>query len=267
MSERLHSKTAFVAELVPGKRKLVEFSIELANSPGALASVASILGKHKVNVLTGFHDSTQWGFFADVTETNTPVDEIIKEISGLAAVSKVALSEKTSEGIIVDTLHQQVVVGAFRTIIVRAEVMRSILDRVREIFGVDGKAGKAVLFAMGEAAGRTVYKEIVSQTSAEAARAHPEDIIGLFTAQGWGDFKLASLDLERNTACVNVSNGFESAYLNRPVSPSSDFTCDFTRGHLAGMLSEIFGKRLNATETLCVAHGHSHCQFEAQEAG
>ena len=96
MTERLHSKTGFVAELVPGKRKLVEFSIELANTPGALASVASILGKHKIDVLTGFHDSTQWGFFADITETDSALDEIVKEISGLASVSKVAFSEKTS---------------------------------------------------------------------------------------------------------------------------------------------------------------------------
>ena len=100
MTDGLHSKTRFIAEPVPDKRKLVEFSIELANSPGALASVASILGKHKINVLTGFHDSTQWGFFADVTEMDAPLDEIVKEISHLAPVSKVALCEKTSGRII-----------------------------------------------------------------------------------------------------------------------------------------------------------------------
>jgi ACT domain-containing protein len=49
-------KTAFVAELAPSDRKLVEFSIELANTPGDLANVANVLSKHKVNVLTGFHD-------------------------------------------------------------------------------------------------------------------------------------------------------------------------------------------------------------------
>jgi predicted hydrocarbon binding protein len=257
-------KTAFVAELSPADRKLVEFSIELANTPGDLAKVATVLSTHKVNVLTGFHDSEQWSFFADVSEIESSVDDIVKEISSLPSVSKVSLGEGLSEGIIVDTLHQQLMWGPFRTILIRAEVMSSILDRVKGIFGAEGKAGKAVLYGMGEAAGRNFYNGIASQIGSETIRSHIKDIIGLHKAQGWGDFKLISVDLDKPTALVQAHNNFECAHLGGRGSSSQ---CDFVRGHLAGVFSEIFGKRVNATETLCVARGDPCCQFDVQETG
>ena len=264
MTDMPSSKTAFVAEFAPSNRKLAEFSIELANNPGNLAKVASILSKHKVNVLTGFHDSEQWSFFADVTEIESPLDEIVEEISSLAVVNKVSTSEGVTEGIIVDTLHQQLKWGQFRAIIVRAEVMSALLNRIKGIFGPEGKAGKAVIFGMGEAAGRTAFRGVTGQLDAKAVRTHMKDMLALYAAQGWGDFKLASLDLAKPAASVQVFNGFECAHLEGTGSPSSDFTCDFVRGHLAGLFSEMFAKRVEVTETFCVARGHSHCQFDVQ---
>jgi predicted hydrocarbon binding protein len=259
-----HDKTAFIAELVPSNRKLVEFQIKLANSPGALVEVASILSKHKANVLTGFHDAEEWGFFADVTEIESSIDDLVKEISSLAVVSKVILSEEVSEGIIVDNLHAQLMWGPFRMVTMRAEVMSSMLNRIKGIFGAEGKAGKAMVFGMGEAAGRNFYKGLVGQMNADALKSQIGSIIGLSAADGWGDFKLTSLDLNGMTASVAVLSGFECAH--EPVSASSPSSCDFVRGHIAGLFSEIFGKRMDVTETLCVARGHNRCQFDVSEA-
>jgi predicted hydrocarbon binding protein len=255
-----HDKTAFVAEVVPSNRKLMEFSIELAHTPGAVAEVASILSKHKVNILTGFHDAKEWSFFADVTEAESSIDDITKEISSLAIVSKLSLSKIVSEGIIVDTLHQQLVWGPFRSLIIRAEVMSSMLNRIKGIFGPEGKAGKAIVFGMGESAGQNFYKGLANHMGSEIIKSHVGDVVGLLTADGWGDFRLTSLDLNGMTASVTVLNGFECAH--EPGSSSSPSTCDFIRGHIAGVLSERFGKRMDVTETLCVSRGHSHCQFD-----
>jgi len=258
----LGSKTAFVAELVPRNRKLVEFSVELANTPGDLAKVAMVLSDHNVNVLTGFHDAKRWSFFADVTDIESSVDEIVKEISSLSPVSKVSLGKEVSEGIIVDTLHKQMAWGPFRTIIVRADVMSSILERVKGIFGAEGAAGKAIVHGMGEAAGRAAFKGIANTISAETMKAQFENLIQMYTAQGWGDFKLASLDLNRITASVTVVSGFECAH-----EAASSTTCDFVRGHLTGIFSEAFGKRMCATETLCAARGNAKCHFAIASSG
>jgi predicted hydrocarbon binding protein len=240
----------------------VELTIELANTPGALAEVASILSRHKVNVLTGFHDAEQWSFFADVTEIESSVDDVAKEISSLTVVSKVSLSKEVSEGIVVDTLHGQMVWGPFRMITMRAGVMSSILSRIKGIFGPEGKAGKAIVFGMGEAAGRDFYKGLSTQLGPEIIKSHIESVIELLAADGWGDFKLTSLDLNRMTAIVTVLNGFECAHLEEAGSSSPASTCDFVRGHLAGVFSEMFGKRMDVTETLCASRGHGKCLFD-----
>ena len=259
MAPTSHNKTAFVAELVPNNRRFLEFSIQLVNSPGAVAEVASILSKHKVNILTGFHDPTQWSFFADVTEIESSTDDIVKEISSLVSVSQVSLSKEVSEGIVVDTLHQQLAWGPFRTIIVRAEVMRSILNRVKGVFG--GDAGKTIVFGMGEAAGRNFFNGLISQINADVLKSHIDDIMGLYLADGWGNFRLITVDFSKTTACVRAQDSFECApFLGSGSSPQGDFVA----GHLTGVFSEIFGKRVQVTETSCIAHGGSYCQFDVK---
>jgi predicted hydrocarbon binding protein len=258
---QLNSKTCFVAELVPSNRKLVEFSVEFAtNTPGEMADVAFVLTRHQVNVMTGVHDAAKWSFFADVTEINSSVDEVVKEISNLASVRKVNVGKEQSEGFIVDSLHSKLTWGPFRSIVIRADVMSSILNRIKWIFGREGKAGQALVFGMGEAAGRAAYKGVSGQLSAEVIRSHLEDEMFLYMAQGWGEVKLASSDFDRGTARVQVFNSFECA---NPEG-NSNSSCDFIRGHLTGLLSETFGRRVVVTETMCSARGHSHCQFDIE---
>jgi len=257
----LNSKTCFVAELVPSNRRLVEFSIEFAtNTPGEMASVGLVLSKHHVNVLTGFHDAAKWSFFADITEISSSVDGLVNEISNLASVSKVNVGKEQSEGFIVDSFHSQLTWGPFRSVVIRADVMSSMLNRIKGIFGAEGKAGQALVYGMGEAAGRAAYKGVSAQLSDEVLRSHFEDEMFLYMAQGWGEVRVASLDMDRGTARVQFLNSFECSDPKR----NSNSSCDFIRGHLTGLLSETFGKRVVVSETMCTARGDSCCQFDIE---
>jgi predicted hydrocarbon binding protein len=63
---------------------------------------------------------------------------------------------------------------------------------------------------------------------------------------------------------VTAVDGFECVH----VAGSSSFNppCEFVRGYLAGIFSEMFGQRMDVTETLCVSRGHNRCQFDVSEA-
>jgi predicted hydrocarbon binding protein len=257
-------KTAFVAELVPSGRRLTELSIELANTHGALAEVASILSKHKINVLLGFHDAKRWGFFADITEAESSLDGIVKEISSLDSVGKVSFSNTVTEGIIVDTLHERLEWGRFSLVAMRAEAVSSLLKSIRGIFGPGGEAGRVLLHHMGDAAGRSHYKGLADRMGADQARKHIEDIIGILGADGWGDFRLTSLDSSGMTANVTAVNSFEASDGNGASSSSS---CDFVAGFLGGVFSEVYGRRMNVVEVQCAGRGGRHCQFEIGDAG
>lgn len=247
----------FIGEIVPDGRKCVEFSIKLTNTVGALAQVASILIKHKVNIQTGYHDAEQWSFFADITEIDMSLDGIVKEISSLAVVTRVILGKEVSGGVIPDTLHQQLVLGPFRFVIVRADFMNAIFQRVKGIFGVDGKAGKVVIHGMGAAAGQDAYRR-ACELGSDFPKTHVEDILALYMAQGVGEFRLLNLNTDNATASVQVNNSFECT----PFKGKSSTQSDFIRGYLAGFFSEIFGKRADATEILCVARGDDRCLYE-----
>ena len=88
-------KTVFIAEISPG-RHLAEFSIDLANTPGALADAAKILSKHNVNVLSGFHDAARWSFFADITETNASIDQLVQDLRGIKVDKRIRMQEASN---------------------------------------------------------------------------------------------------------------------------------------------------------------------------
>ena len=259
MTETVPSKTVFFAELVPHGRTLCEFSIRLTNIVGALSEVASVLAKHHVNILSGYHDAdaNEWSFFADITQIDSTLENIVKEISGLSVVSQVILGEKVSEGLIADTLHKMVKWHSIRFIIARVDFVRSLLQNVKAIIGPEGKAAKVMIYTMGVAAGKQAYHQAAAY-GVEYLRSHIQTLLDAYMAQGIGEFKLLSLDVEFAKALVRVSDSFECS----SISGSSSSQSDLVRGYLAGFFSEYFGRRVEATETSCVALGHPYCHFE-----
>jgi len=259
LTESVPSKTVFFAELVPDGRTLVQFSIRLGNIAGALSEVASVLAKHRVNILSGYHDAgaSEWSFFADITEIDSTLEEIVKEISSLAVVRQVISGEKVSEGLIADTLHSLTKWHSIRFVIVRADFIGSLIKNIRRIFGPEGKVGSVLIHGMGEAAGKQAYDQAAA-FGKEYLSSHVQTLLDEFVAQGVGEFKLLNLDVNYAKATVQASDSFECAYLTRSSSTQSDLV----RGYLAGFFSEHFGRRMEATETNCIARGDPHCLFE-----
>jgi hypothetical protein len=137
-------KTPFIAELLPS-RQLVEFTVTLANTPGALEAVAAVLRKHHINVLSGFHTTERWSFFADITDSDVSAASLLDEVKALGIVSSVSATD-ASRGFIIDLLHFPLSWEKGKPLVLMTgEVLGSIFSRVREIFGAEGTVGKVLV--------------------------------------------------------------------------------------------------------------------------
>jgi predicted hydrocarbon binding protein len=256
-SQQRVPKTAFISEIAPG-RHLAEFSVELANSPGALTEASEILSRHKVNVLNGFHDAKRWSFFADLTESDVTAHQIIEQLKTLSVVTNVLVADDP-HGIMVDCLHYPIMWGKYRAVLMRADTLSSMLNRIKRMFGANGTVGKVILFAMGEAAGREAFAFVSEQVGATAARKELTNVTRLYSANGWGIVKCTDVDFEQGRALLQLNDSFECS---RPVDGNvSSPQSDFVRGHFAGLFSELFGNRVEVVETQCIAMGASSCTF------
>lgn len=250
-------KRPFLAELLPG-RQLGEFTVTLANTPGALESVATVLRKHHINVLSGFHTMERWSFFADLTDSDVPPSSLVDEVRALGIVSSVR-STDVSKGFIIDLLHFPLAwEKGERLVFMTAKVLSRIFGRVREIFGAEGAVGKVLVFEMGKAAGHSMFNLIKQTLGDSKVDVALSDWVNLYSAIGWGVFKLTQVDPAAATATLQVANNFECAFHNgeehRPYS-------EFIRGHLSALFSDLFRRNVSAAETECVAHADPFCVF------
>ena len=136
--------------------------------------------------------------------------------------------------------------------------MSAILDRIRGMFGEEGTAAKVMLFAMGQAAGHDCFGMRIDEASARTVKMDLPNLMSLYSAAGWGIFKAIDVDSEKGSGTVQAIDCFECApSQGKKSKPYSQFI----RGHIAGLFSELFGKRIDAVETECIACGDPHCQF------
>ena len=249
-------KTAFIMEVAPG-RHLAEFSVNLPNAPGTLAAASEILAKHHVNILSGCHDTARWAFFADLTESEASIEQLEHELGSVKGVTEV-FKVDSPNGVMVDSLLFPILWGENRAILLRAATLSSILERIKKMFGEDGPVAKVLIFAMGAAAGQATIKATTAQIGPNVREVSLASVLKVYSATGWGIFRLSQIDFDLCMATVVALDNFECAPHqgsgSKPVS-------QFIRGHLSGMFSELFGRRVNVVETACLAHGESFCEF------
>lgn len=264
-SEEYLPKALFAIDFKPNA-KLAQFSIEMRNVPGSMQEQAELVGNHGVNVLSGFHDAPllaekgTWSFFADFTKADIEPESLAGELRSLPTVLKVRC-ESTKDGFITDTMHFPVLVGNERAIIVRAQILVSMVKRITSIFGPESKSTQVILHQLGEAGSQRVFESVKTMIGFEFIRNNAARALNLFTAVGWGILTLKAIDLDTKTAEIHIKDGFESADSR---NTSSAPQCHFIRGLLAGWFSQLFENKIDVIETQCEAKGDPNCVFQVQ---
>jgi predicted hydrocarbon binding protein len=253
-------KGTFVTQVAAAESHLAEFSIEFTcDKPGELRNVADILEKHKVNILSGFHEFARWSFFADLTRSDASTAQLGQELKTLLDVKRVQTQDGLN-GVIVDTLHHPLMLGENRAIMFRLDTIGSVFSRPREIFGTEGSLGKVLLHQMGRAGGQSSLRAFAETMGKSRMREQIHNIMNMYAAGGWGVFKLVEVDFDRGVAVVNAFDNFECT-LHRGEGGGEPYS-QYVRGDLAGLFSEVFGSKIDAVETQCIVQGAPFCRFE-----
>jgi predicted hydrocarbon binding protein len=246
--------------------KLAQFSIEMRNMVGAMQEQTDSVGKHGVNILSSFYDAPLlaergvWSFFADFTKADIEPEALATELKSLRSVLRVRCS-RSDDGFITDTMHFPVLLGNERAIIVRASILVSMVNRIKSLFGRESRSAQVILHQIGEAGGECVFEALKAITGVDFIRKNVARSFNLFTAVGWGILDLKAVNLDTKTAEIHIKDGFESADSR---STSSASQCHFIRGLLTGWFSQLFERKIQVTETKCVAKGDSVCIFRVQ---
>ena len=91
-----------------------------------------------------------------------------------------------------------------------------------------------------------------------------EEALNLFSRlkreENWGAIAFRDVDFKSGSGRVIVRNSFESV-----ARKTSQPSCHFFRGFLAGFLSELFKRTIVVTEEKCAGRGDVHCEFVFEE--
>jgi predicted hydrocarbon binding protein len=244
------------------KKKVFLVSIEIRNDPNALASIASILSDSGITALGGFTSMNQetqrglWGFFAE-TEKDVKAARLKQLIESSPFVISSNVVEG-NEGIVVDTIHFPLKLNSGETmILVRREIFSDMFNRLGEIFGT---GGETIVFEEGEATGESDAKRLIQVFGKDLAQQSVPELSNLYLTLGWGRPELVRFNAIPFSATMRLYDSFECTG-QKSTKPHSHFI----RGHMTGLITVLFQKKVECIETKCVALGDLFCEFNISQ--
>ena len=249
----------------PG-REVTQLAIDGRNVPGTLAKVASKLAELGVNILSGFvmaepgKETGHMVFFLDITDSSLPEEELAREIEKLDAVVKVDVTvEKIGDMAINGTTHETIFLDE-RTILLDVDDVGTMFGWFDRTFGT---GAHAILFDMGEQAGRLAAQKLVETYKLEGRDAI-EAFLALHRAAGWFGYEVVEYDEANLEFVIRLYDNFECVPFkgkkDRPMS-------HLVRGGLAGVFSGIYGRDFEVKEVRCLAQGDPFCEFVIRPRG
>ncbi len=231
------------------------------------AQAISILGKHNVpmlyicsSLLKGKKNRTV--IFLDFTDSGASVEDLASELEATGLTEVEGIIKPPVEGFIADIFSERLMAGGSRVIILRDLGYRGFLEGIRERFG---SGGAAFLYYIGFETG-TGFAKLHKEAGEKVGNKDPESILHHISAPmfQWAGFgRLEIHDASPARAVLSVHGSFECELVKGQTRQTPKPYSQFVRGILAGILSELFGRKFEVTERECLARGDPYCRFEA----
>ena len=252
--------TAFM--YIPRARYFL-FNIDLRNRLGDLAAVSQILSEAKIEILSGTFvrgmggKPGTWQVFVQPLNPETTVDDAKRLLLSCPDVISCHIKE-SRDGLLVDSQTFPIKISSGqRAMIIRNDVWRNMLQSTREKFS---SGGDVIIYEQGYITGKTTGKELILALGKDKVVQQMEQIVGTYNALGWAKAKIVTFRLSPLNLVLRM---WESAECTGQKSDKP--TGNFFRGHIVGVMEELYGQEAKCIETSCVAKGNAYCEFFLEE--
>lgn len=234
--------------------------VRIRNEKGALASCSQAVSDCNVNVLTGFFTApgrsrtATLSFFADITDAEGGLSDLRRTLQAMDQIQSVE-AIAAEDGFMVDKQHFPVQWAGRRGILMRADALNEMLNRLWAVFGT---GAATIIDQMAEAMGRHSAKEIVEDFGAKFAVDQLNELIGTYSALGYTDVSIERGKTSDFPIVVNARALFEC---ESNAKQNLHRRSTFFRAHLRGFMSGTFGKTFDVKEVQCLTDGDDVCSF------
>lgn len=254
-----YPKDVEIWEHAPG-RKIAEVVLRMKNERGALARCSQAIADLNVNMLTGFVNApgksrtATFSFFADITDAVGGLQELKRRLEALDVIESVD-AIAAEDGFMVDKQHFPVQWAGRKAIVMRADALNEMLNRLWAVFGT---GAATIIDQMAEAMGRHSAKETIEDFGARFAAEQLDELLGTYTALGYADVSIERSRSSEFPVVVDAKELFEcEANAKRKMHRKSAFF----RAHLRGFMSATFDRAFEVNEVQCLTEGDDVCSF------
>ncbi|MEM1937622.1 MAG: V4R domain-containing protein [Candidatus Caldarchaeum sp.] len=242
-----------------GDREVFLFSVKLADVPGALQQVFSVMASYGVNVVSiysvdtsylGEREQVEVNIIVDLTGKPYSAEQLAKSISLLNVVKDVSYYGKQLPDMLFDEHHFPMRMMGERAIIYRESGYREmILGLKRQL----GTGGDALLYHIGLNIGKGIWNKLKQITGGDIDLLvkHVKYRVMMNRTS-----MVREIILEAGRVVVRLEDNYECALVKNYGKPFSNLH----RGMFAGIFSELVGSD-NSKETKCIAAGDPYCEF------
>lgn len=254
-----HPKKVMTSVYQPGKTMILGV-VEISDEAGSLSEVSGILSKRGVDLRQSESYSSAgnkaiWSFIGEVQQ-GFDVKTMEKAFRASPKVMDCEFVE-SDRGFLSNTLQFPVeTTDGGRLVLLSPKFLTAAFAEMKRIFGT---GGNSLLYDEGLAFGREYAARIPPALMAlgmERTMKKQKDPIGIFVSLGWGMLKMVEAAPDRSKLVIAIEDNFEAVEA-KAASPN----CQFIRGFLAGSFSIAVGRKLQYTETECIAAGAPACKF------
>jgi predicted hydrocarbon binding protein len=133
--------------------------------------------------------------------------------------------------------------------------LRSLRDELK-IAIEDVVVAEGVMERMGFRSGEGMAQNLRMSEAGSDITTACEMLPHLWAQSGFGSLMVECV--EEDTITLRLDNSVEALLSGKHERE----TCNFTKGYIAGLITELLGKRYTGKELQCVSTGHEHCLLE-----